>query len=623
MTWTAGKSNLVRLGGQQTLSHAEVLNAVHPDDREGVRSAAYGAVERSEPYFREFRVVLPSGAIRWILSRGTVFHDAEGRPIRMLGVNVDITDRKLAEEALADSEERFRETFERAEVGIAHVLPSARFSLTNAKMRALFGYSSDEMAALTVTDIIYPADFDGAVVDRDQLFSGKVKSYTRQRRFVRKDRSVFPAEVMATGVRNAAGAIKYIILIITDVSEAKLVAEEMERALRLADAANAAKSQFLANVSHEIRTPLTAIMGFAELLNAPNVDQRRQRQYAEVIERNGTVLRALIDDILDLSRIEAGRVGIEIARLSLFDLLAEVEAHFQPLATARKLALAVVRVDDVPDRIYGDALRLRQILINLVGNALKFTEEGGVTLTVEQRPPRNGLVELAFVVTDTGVGIAEAHKGRLFQAFSQADPSTTRKYGGTGLGLVLTRHLTRMFHGDLVLRDSAVGVGSTFVATVSVAITPPESGLEPAAASAGAESPKKALQGLHVLVAEDCTDTAAFVTVVLEAAGATVEHAEDGRQAVERALGREFAVILMDLQMPRLDGREATRELRRQGYARPIIALSAHAFPKDREECLAIGFDSFVSKPVRAQSLLEAVEQTLKRSLGSMPQAAD
>jgi PAS domain S-box-containing protein len=615
MTWMAGRPNLVRLGARATMHYDEVIDALHPDDRVATRQAAVEAVRTNSLYKKEFRVVSPDGAIRWILSRGKVFQDETGKPVRMLGVNVDITERKRAETALRESDDRFRATFEHAGVGIAHVSMDSSFIMTNARLRAMFGYNEDEMRRLTVRDIVHPDDFPAAVEQRLQLFAGALPWYTQERRYLRKDGSVFVGEVTVSLARKPDGSPWYAILIISDVSQMRLVAEEMQRAMQAADAANVAKSQFLANVSHEIRTPLTSILGFAELLKAP-ADERKRAHYLDVIDRNGQVLKALIDDLLDLSKIEAGRLEVERSKVELQALLDELEVVVGREARTKGLRLTVERGEGLPHVIYTDAMRLRQVLLNVVGNAVKFTDEGGVTLTVTARPMASGgTIELSFRVEDTGVGIAAEHRAKLFQAFSQADASMARKFGGTGLGLVLSRHLARLLGGDLVLTASSPGKGSAFVATIVASSQAPhdpertESG-----PSGGAErGPVTRLAGARILLVEDCADTRAFLVEMLTIAGAEVDVAENGRDGVERALAGRHSLVLMDMQMPVLDGITATRELRQRGYAKPVVAISAHAFASERSRCLASGCNAFIAKPVRSVELVEAVAAAMGR----------
>jgi signal transduction histidine kinase/CheY-like chemotaxis protein len=390
------------------------------------------------------------------------------------------------------------------------------------------------------------------------------------------------------------------------ITSKQRVFEQMEEAKNDACAANRAKSDFLANMSHEIRTPMTAIMGFGDLLLDGELSSKERLEHVEIIRRNGKHLLGLIDDILDLSKIEAGKMTLEHTPCSPRRIIADVVSLLRVPALAKGLSLTVAYATAVPSSIHSDPTRLRQILMNLVSNAVKFTAKGGVVLTVRCPDPMGASPSLSFDVEDSGPGIPPDKLQQVFEPFEQADTTTTRKFGGTGLGLAISQRLAQALGGSLAL-SSTLGVGSKFtltVATGSLAGVEMPSGEREAGASDPAPRAKRApgLRG-RVLLAEDGEDNQALLAMYLRRAGASVTFADNGRVAVEKALaaraaGRAFDLVLMDMQMPELDGYGATQQLRAASYELPIVALTAHAMAGDRDACLAAGCDDYLTKPI-------------------------
>lgn len=384
---------------------------------------------------------------------------------------------------------------------------------------------------------------------------------------------------------------------------------ELERSRREAIEANRAKGDFLANVSHEIRTPLGAILGFSELLMDTESNDRERQVYMKTVRRNGQMLSALINDLLDLAKVEAGRIEIERIDFSLGELVAEVISENAPLATAKGLPLVVDRQHGRDDVMCSDPLRLKQILSNVIGNAIKFTSYGSVQVRIDVRDS-----VLTVEVEDTGIGISSAQATRLFQPFTQGDTSSTRCYGGTGLGLVLSRKLARALGGDLRLMWSIPGGGSCFEITAQVEIT--DRAIEPATEVDSAvpkpqpESEPSSLTGKRVLVVDDSRDNQVLIGRILNLLGAGVDLASDGVEAVAMALETRYDLVLMDLHMPRLGGIAATKLLREKGYLRPIVALTAHTYQEDRARCLSVGCTDYLTKPIDRSHL----EQVLQRA---------
>ncbi|MEZ5557237.1 MAG: ATP-binding protein [Pseudomonadales bacterium] len=397
-----------------------------------------------------------------------------------------------------------------------------------------------------------------------------------------------------------------------DISE-RMEREQADKQRQIAEAATKAKSEFLANMSHEIRTPMNAIVGFSKLTLETALD-RKQHEYVTSISNAAENLLILINDILDFSKIEAGKLVLEQRPFRLAETLGEVERLFRTDLRRRNLKLMVE--DDTPNHpefpadgvLQGDALRLQQVLVNLVGNAVKFTEEGEIRLRVSVAKVAAPQVTLAVRVTDTGIGISAEHQARLFESFEQAESSTTRRFGGTGLGLSICRRLVQVMGGDISVQ-SQPGVGSTFSFTADFAL--PADSVTDTMVPLKSQRGTSVVQGRHILVAEDNPINQQLATEFLQRAGAQVSIAETGRQAVDRATAQAFDAILMDIHMPELDGLEATRILREQGLTVPIIAVSADALSTRRSAATDAGCNAYVTKPIDFDQLLAALARVL------------
>jgi CheY-like chemotaxis protein/nitrogen-specific signal transduction histidine kinase len=392
-------------------------------------------------------------------------------------------------------------------------------------------------------------------------------------------------------------------------------AEAKERAARqAAEAASVAKSQFLANISHEMRTPLTAILGFAEDAREAGRSDAQKTDALAVIERNGHHLLQVINDVLDFAKIESNELDVAWAWTDTREVAADVVDLYRSVAEGKGIELRLEIAGDFPARIATDSLRLRQILLNLVDNAVKFTESGAVSVRLDTVAN-----QARFRVRDTGRGLTAAELSRVFEPFVQVDSSRRRHRGGTGLGLSISRRLAEILGGSIAA-EARLDAGSTFTLALPTDVAPAADS-DPCTGPPRVDQEARVdLSGRRVLVVEDGRDNRRLLRAVLESAGAEVAEAADGMRAIQTVRenrGASFDAILMDMQMPVLDGYEATRTLRRDGYSGPVIAVTAHAMKTDEDECLASGCDAYVTKPINRKLLLSTLARSIDERGGS------
>jgi PAS domain S-box-containing protein len=553
----------------------------------------------------------------------------------------DITWRKQAAEALRQSEERFRVLFERSrDAMMTLVPPSWSFAFGNPAAVAMFRAKNVEEFVLRAPWELSPQRQPDGRVSAEKAremieWAMRDGAHFFEWTHKRLDGEEFPASVLLTRVEQAGKV--FLLATVRDITAQQQAEEAVRREAARADAANAAKSIFLANMSHEIRTPMTAILGFADMLEStmeccttcPDhqacATRAQNKESLQVIRRNGQLLLELINDILDLAKVEAGKIEFERVPCSPVQIVEETVSLMRVRAVEKDTSLNARYEFPLPETILSDPAKMRQILVNLVNNAVKFTSGGRVEIVVRcVTDAQAERAALAFDVKDTGVGLTPEQIGRLFQPFTQADSSTTRHYGGTGLGLAISKRLAEALGGDVHV-VSVPGKGSTFTFTMETELPKPVrmlNDLSEAATQASHESglPSSATAKLcgRVLLAEDGPDNQKLISLILRKAGAEVDLASNGRSAVEKALaalsaGAAYGAILMDMQMPEMDGYDATRQLRQLKYDKPIVALTAHAMPEDRRKCIAAGCDDYATKPVNRIALLAI----LARLMGS------
>ncbi len=537
----------------------------------------------------------------------------------ILGILRDVTERKRIEAAQQSQLKLLETLLETIPSAVFYNDAEGRYLGCNRTFAAWAGKPREGIVGRTVHEV-FPADLADRLQASDaelarragqEMWESVVQLGDGIRRHVLAQKATFT---------DGAGSVAGIIGVVTDITGLKQSEAELARAKEAAEAANRAKGEFLANMSHEIRTPLTAILGYSDLLTDPQLSEADRQSHLETVRRNGHVLLKVLNDILHLSKIDAGKVALEISDCSLWETVDDVVSLMRVRTLDKPVTLQVEHVYPLPQTVRTDPTRLRQILMNLVANAVKFTERGTVLVTVRLVRDEGTRPRIEFDIQDTGVGMTPEETSRLFQPFSQADASTTRRFGGTGLGLAISSRLAKLLGGDIKV-ESWRGVGSTFTLSIEpgslenvpLVTAPPDATL--IRGKFGAAAASTTLSG-RVLLAEDGLDNQRLIGTILRKAGVEVDMAENGRIACEKALqsaaeGSPYDLVLMDMQMPEFDGYQATRELRTKGWCRPIIALTAHAMSSDRLKCLEVGCDDFLSKPIEKKQFLTTVAQYL------------
>ncbi len=587
-------------------------SGMHPEDREELLIAVEATMQANVPLDVQYRSRMASGEYLWFRARGHCRRDAEGTAVWLSGSITNIHDQRQAESRLSLA-------MRAAQIGLWDWNVTTGETFFSDTFYTMLGYEPGElkMCLDTWKHLCHPDDIESAMADIEEHIQGRAAVYSNEHRLLRKDGSYsWIRDVGEVVERDHLGAPTRLIGVHLDVQENHLATER-------AEAANQAKSEFLANMSHEIRTPMTAILGYADLLvdEAGNpVNRERSLEVMQTIRSNGNHLLAIINDILDLSKIDAGMMTTEHIETDPALVVEGVLELVQSKANEQGVALSAEYLTPIPRAIESDPTRLRQILLNLVGNAIKFTKQGSVSVRVSYDKED---CSMDFEVVDTGIGLSSEQVRRLlqFDAFVQADGSTTRKFGGTGIGLRISNSLAKMLGGEIRV-TSEPGKGSAFAFRVATGQVDNDQLLdseqaraagrrsdEPSAASK-AES-NRPLEGALVLIAEDTPVNMRLVSIHLERAGASVLSAVNGAEAVDLILELHDSpecpdLVLMDMQMPVLDGYGATQQIRAAGIRElPIVALTANAMSGDREKCMDAGCDDFLSKPIDKIDLIE------------------
>jgi PAS domain S-box-containing protein len=632
--WTVlfAKGNFRPIGGidadDLAAGRVKYGDILHPDDADRCARNVAEAVDRKEPYENEHRIFDREGNIRWILARGRGIYAEDGAFRYLDGLNIDITERKHTEEALRQANARLDLAVRGSNVGLwENDMPDGDYwkgKVHCINIMEQLGYPATDAATTyaAVATAYHPDDRERVREALRAYFAGETPEYRVEFRARHRDGSWRWILSRGIAVRDASGKPVRFAGTRIDITDLKRIEEELRQAKEAAEAASRAKSEFLANVSHEIRTPMNAILGMIELALDTRLSEQ-QRNYLTIVESSAVALLNVINDLLDFAKIEAGKLEVDRADFSLRGVLNETLRALALRAHKKGLELACSVDPEAADDLIGDAGRLRQVLLNLVGNAVKFTDEGEVVVTVRARSVSEGQVSLAyasgsdpycdlqFEVRDTGIGIPREKQQTIFQAFEQADNSTTRRFGGTGLGLAIASRLVGLMDGGLTV-ESEPGRGSTFRFTARFGLQPPSTAPRP---------PLAEMQGRRVLIVDDNATNRLILADWLRGWGTEATAVGDGLTALNAlwqavAVGRPYALALLDGRMPGVDGLTLAGEIARspQLAGCRVVLLTSEDRPEGLTSQRELGIAAVLRKPIRQEELVETMARALSRS---------
>jgi two-component system sensor histidine kinase/response regulator len=574
---------------------------VHPDDRERMRSEDEQTGRPGEVFTTEYRILHRDGRTVWVRNESVVIEDEASGSRYWQGFMLDITERKEAGEALRKSEERYRLVARATDETIWDSDILADVQIWNGAVETMFGYPQEQRTDTAWwEEHIHPEDRARVVASVEDVIESGGEMWSGEYRFRRADGAYLTVEDRAYIVRDAEGRAGRMIGSMSDITARKQYEMELKEAREEAEEANRAKSEFLANMSHEIRTPMNGIVGMTDLLLDTPLDHE-QREFAETVRLSGENLMAIVNDILDFSKIEAGAMRLETIDLDLRSTVEDVTVLLGGRAQDKGIELASLVEHDVPGTLRGDPGRLRQVLTNLLGNSIKFTDQGEVIVRVELVGEDEASATVRFEVSDTGIGISPEQQQRLFLAFTQADASTTRRYGGTGLGLAISNQLVNLMGGEMRV-ESEPGAGSTFSFTVT---------FEKQTARVAQAAPAD-LAGRRALVVDDNQANRTILEKQLSSWGVRTASAADGEQALEllrSAAGDPYHLAVLDMQMPGMDGIELARRIKAEpGISETrLVLLTSMGGRGDDEGASRAGIEAYLTKPTRQSDLYEAL----------------
>ncbi|MDR3585187.1 MAG: PAS domain-containing protein [Desulfosporosinus sp.] len=585
----------------------EFIKIIHPDDKEYMINVLNQPLEGNELEF-DLRIIRQENETIWIHQKVKSEYDASGKLVRNYGVVQDITRQKLSEINLKDSEEKFREVA----VNLGEVIWVRQYGqlvYISPAYEKVWGRTcqSSYDNPHSFVDAIHPDDKERIMQAYMLENKTSIVSIDEQFRIIRPDGTIRWIWARTFPICDEKGRMIRSVGIGDDITKIKDYEDSLRHARNEAENANKAKSQFLANMSHEIRTPMNGILGMAQLLVMDLQDE--QKEMATMIKTSGDNLLTIINDILDLSKIEAGKVRLSQEKFDINMLVKEVDDLINPLVVRKGLKYKSNIDKEIKDHLTGDPGRIKQILFNLLANAIKFTERGSVELTISKRKVYEDRVQLAFSIKDTGIGIAKDKIGQLFTYFTQGDDSVTKKYGGTGLGLAISKQLINMMDGEIIV-ESELGVGSNF--SFNAIFRQAEDAKEFNNSNTG-EAPKVTITNSTALLVEDDYVCGVVMRKLCERKNIHLKIASSGKAALDILKDESFDIIFMDIQMPDISGYETTKIIRDTEKTldrhTPIIATTAFALVGDREKCMDAGMDDYLGKPIDAERFYAMVEK--------------